>query len=832
MLSMNDKCKKWCKSVWYIFVFLTFACETLSAVELPEGHRQLRYIESTGTQYINTKYTPQKTCRFVLDFAYTTTDASGGGCGYGASGSGPSLRVWREKDATTKAVSYRVVLDDNYGDADYTVVDDYDMDRHVIDISNGSKTFDGKPFGKRTSTSATVLTRTLAGPVYLFAQNWGWPPFIGSFMTGRIYSCQIYEGEALKRDFVPCLRENDGKPGLYDKVEGVFYPNEAKTGSDFSYRQMAGVDVSYTQSALFAAEGFSPAIGYASSDGTFTAPEGERLTTDGMVKYRVTGWKLVVIKPDGSCEATCGDGVTCTVALGQQEFAELEWQVEAKRKVTAPVSDRATYSPSELWLDFGEVPVWTIEPADGYRIARIEADGSAVLGRVLHVTESGDDANDGLTSSTAKRTIQAAIDVSANDDFIDVGPGVFGPASDAVVDGVVWTVNVTNRVTITAVEGPEQTFIDAGTDVARAELRMTAKDAVVAGFTLRNGANSGKAKYVGVYASAGLLSNCVVTVRGMWAKQMLEFFGTARVYDLTVPSFINNEANTLLYAYGNAVIDRVTIPRSGTIGSGSYGYFDLRGNAVLRNTAVLGTTVSAGKPVYLEGNARLEHATIAGIRTSNDSSAIRVASSTAVVTNCIIYGNSSTTASYADIYNNANAARFFYCCCAQLPAGVNGNIIEDPQFVDPSNCDYTLKPLSKCVDHGTIPAKDDPQYGALDLVGNPRVFGKSLDIGAFECQVDPANVPLDIAFDPSATTSVAGESLECTFSAYAVGDTTGMQVAWNFGDGTTSADWPSVTHLYEVPGRYTVTLTVTTATETKTYAISVCITVIPRKTYV
>ena len=34
-----------------------------------------------------------------------------------------------------------------------------------------------------------------------------------------------------------------------------------------------------------------------------------------------------------------------------------------------------------------------------------------------------------------------------------------------------------------------------------------------------------------------------------------------------------------------------------------------------------------------------------------------------------------------------------------------------------------------------------------------------------------------------------------------------MTALWDFGDGTTSTDWPSTTHTYKTPGAYTVTLT-------------------------
>ena len=40
---------------------------------LPDGYTKLEYIESSGTQYINTGIVPKTTTRVVVDFSLTTT---------------------------------------------------------------------------------------------------------------------------------------------------------------------------------------------------------------------------------------------------------------------------------------------------------------------------------------------------------------------------------------------------------------------------------------------------------------------------------------------------------------------------------------------------------------------------------------------------------------------------------------------------------------------------------------------------------------------------------------------------------------------------------------
>lgn len=64
-----------------------------------------------------------------------------------------------------------------------------------------------------------------------------------NFCKEKVYSCKIYEGTTLVRDFVPCYSTTavtniegkqcpSGTSGMYDMVEGKFYTNQGG-GTDF-----------------------------------------------------------------------------------------------------------------------------------------------------------------------------------------------------------------------------------------------------------------------------------------------------------------------------------------------------------------------------------------------------------------------------------------------------------------------------------------------------------------------------------------------------------------------------------------------------------------------
>lgn len=178
---------------------------------LPEGYTQLEYIQSGGTQYIDTRFKPNQNTRLVADFEVLSWPSSQFlGARIGPSNAAFNILVANatsgRDDWNTSAISF------TSGNARWKI----DKNKNITTI-NGSVT-----------THATG-TFNCPVPIYLFAVNNNGSLMATKCAKAKCYSCQIYDNSNLIRDFVPCI-EPAGAVGLYDLVDGKFYGN-AGTGS-------------------------------------------------------------------------------------------------------------------------------------------------------------------------------------------------------------------------------------------------------------------------------------------------------------------------------------------------------------------------------------------------------------------------------------------------------------------------------------------------------------------------------------------------------------------------------------------------------------------------
>lgn len=185
-------------------------------VSLPDGYTQVEYIESTGTQYIDTGFNPNQDTRIVMD-VYVSTPTASESALLGARHAYANTSF----DLFIKSTGFQ----DDYNSSAVSVTLSTAVNaRHTIDKNKNVFSVDGTVL--RTATAATF---TGSYPMFLLSINNGGSAMTSYPTTAKIYSCQIYDNDTLVRDFIPVLN-SDGAAGLYDMVSGAFYAN-AGTGS-------------------------------------------------------------------------------------------------------------------------------------------------------------------------------------------------------------------------------------------------------------------------------------------------------------------------------------------------------------------------------------------------------------------------------------------------------------------------------------------------------------------------------------------------------------------------------------------------------------------------
>ena len=179
---------------------------------LPAGYQKLQYIQSTGTQYINTGFTPNQDARIQLDCERTAANATDHFFGVRTGNSASSAFAfyiynsgwrWAYNNATASGTGP-------------------DIGRYFIDANKNITTINGD-----TTLTGTYASFTAAAAAPLFAMLSAPSGF--SYGSFRLYTCRIYNNGLMVRDFIPC-RNASGTIGLYDLVNGQFYTN-AGTGT-------------------------------------------------------------------------------------------------------------------------------------------------------------------------------------------------------------------------------------------------------------------------------------------------------------------------------------------------------------------------------------------------------------------------------------------------------------------------------------------------------------------------------------------------------------------------------------------------------------------------
>lgn len=187
-----------------------FAVRPLCEVEkttghyLPDEYQEVEYIQSSGSQYINTGVNPKIKPRVVMKMAMINPgdsdyfgNSSIDGSAFFGNFSAYGLNYYRY--GSTSALNTGISVKQNQW--------------HEWDISQ-SVYLDGD---LRYTTTNTYTYNSSQTNICIFKCR--------NYATYQLAYFILYDGEEKVREFYPCYRKSDSVIGLYDKVTNEFYPN-------------------------------------------------------------------------------------------------------------------------------------------------------------------------------------------------------------------------------------------------------------------------------------------------------------------------------------------------------------------------------------------------------------------------------------------------------------------------------------------------------------------------------------------------------------------------------------------------------------------------------
>ncbi len=183
---------------------------------LPDTYQQVDYIQSSGTQYIDTGVPITADLRMVLERANVNTNDCIEGAIYNRN-TPFSIFSWANNGATNGCFGSLVGSDSSAWLSSGVPID---TNKHTVDLASGSQKLDGTEYGTRT-IQPNSLTIGLFGWHTQTSTNPSWT----TGFSARVYSAKFWQGVNMIRNLIPCYRKSDSVIGLYDLINGQFYTN-------------------------------------------------------------------------------------------------------------------------------------------------------------------------------------------------------------------------------------------------------------------------------------------------------------------------------------------------------------------------------------------------------------------------------------------------------------------------------------------------------------------------------------------------------------------------------------------------------------------------------
>jgi hypothetical protein len=268
---------------------------------LPSGYTQLQYIQSSGTQYIDTGFTPSgNALRIKMKFKATASLDSTSLFGSQSSAGVFSLLAY----CASTSMGIYCAKSTNLTTFKVTTGGTYELD---CAYSGGTLALTVNGSAQTASVSGSLYTGSTI-PLFCNYNNGN----VDNLAAFELISCQIYDNGTLVRDFVPALRVSGNTVGLYDLKNGVFYTN---TGT--------GV---FTAGPVYDS----------------TAPVGDHNTLIDGTAYAVSGGKVLV------------GGTVYALAKGKTLVGGTAYDISFSKTVTVTIN---TFTEGSANVDYGYVEI-------------------------------------------------------------------------------------------------------------------------------------------------------------------------------------------------------------------------------------------------------------------------------------------------------------------------------------------------------------------------------------------------------------------------------------------------------------------------------------------
>jgi len=447
-------------------------------------------------------------------------------------------------------------------------------------------------------------------------------------------------------------------------------------------------------------------------------------------------------------------------------------------------SDIAVYfsdTISKIWLD-----TCTVLDPDQYYIGKfsdhavhVERPPISVLhGKIdqinaeLYVSSSGDDANTGLTPADPLKTISFALLKIASDSIntktVHVADGIYSNS----LTGEHVPIQLKNYVNLVG-QSRDNTIIDCENKYEGARFAFGQDFSLVRNISFYNGngyptklnggISTGYSKKlvldsIGLFNTTGdltvciysdsddslIISNSIINNCAGYNSVVIfnKYYLPPRYVEFISDQFSWNHPDTSNYK------KQLTLFLYGSLSTPGQIYakiinclFDNNSDSVPLVPVPVGIAVCASNQVFVS----VANCTFADNTTTNIlGGPLQLGRSHAELYNCIFYGNVPNQIVMANTPEEPSTLDIYNCLIQDGQAGVinfggsnivdwgEGNLDEDPIFLGSEQFPYAIDAGSPCIDAGTLdlpPWITLPEY---DIAGNPRVYGESIDMGAYE----------------------------------------------------------------------------------------------------